>query len=66
MPIVNTQDFYVTVAILENKTNTQYVKNSYVLLTKFHSQHNFKIEMTKMLLKLYVLPQIKPLPIQNS
>ena len=58
MPIVNTQDICVTVTILGNKTNTHIVKNSYVLLTKFHSQHNFTIEMSKMLPKSNVLAQI--------
>ena len=59
MPIVNTQDFCVTVTILGNKTNTQFVKNSYVLLTKLHSQHHFfPIEMSKMLPKLNVLTHI--------
>ena len=52
MLIVNTLDFSVTVTRLGNKTNTQYVKNSYVLLIKFCLQYNFTIEMTKMLPKI--------------
>ena len=66
MPIVNAQDFCFTVTILGNKTNTQFVENSYELLTKFYSQHNFTIEVSKMLPKSNVLTQIQPLPVQNS
>ena len=36
MPIVNTWDFCAIGTILGNKTDTHFVKNSYVLLTKFH------------------------------
>ena len=45
MSIVNTQDSCVIVTILGNKTNTYLVKNSYMLLTKFHLKHNFKIQV---------------------
>ena len=55
MAIVNTWDFCVT--LLGTKRNTYIVKNSYVLLTKFHLQHNFTVEMPKMLPKSNVLTQ---------
>ena len=36
MPIVNTQDFCVIATMLGDKTNTHFVKKSYILFTKFH------------------------------
>ena len=45
MPIINTHDFHVIVKVLGSKANTHFVKNIYLLLTKFCLQHSYNINI---------------------